>query len=504
MSEWILEMENITKEFSGVKALDRVSIKVRPGEIHALCGENGAGKSTLMNVLSGVYPHGTFTGVIKIRGEEVKFNSVRESSAAGISIIHQELNLIPELGVYENIFLGDELARGGVISISAMQVEAQKLLERFKLQVSPDAKTKNLGIGEQQLVEIAKAIKNKADILVLDEPTAALTDREVDIILEIIRDLKQNGTSIIYISHKLKEVMSIADTITVLRDGKTIGTNAVADMSESKIITMMVGRDISTLFPKREASLGAVALEVVNWSVRDSQTGREVVQNASFEVREGEILGVAGLIGAGRTELVSSIFGAYEGQTQGTVRVFGKEVHIKGPADAMKHGIGLVTEDRKEQGLVLNMDVQRNTSLAKLASGFGLNVLNDVGEFSIVHDVIRRLNVKLHSLTTPVRTLSGGNQQKVVVAKWMLIHPKILILDEPTRGIDVGAKYEIYELMNELTSSGIAVVMVSSELPEVLGMSDRILVMAYGRVQGILPRSEANEVKVMELAMGGN
>lgn len=502
MSDWILEMDSITKEFSGVRALDRVSIKVKPGEVHALCGENGAGKSTLMNILSGVYPHASFTGAIRINGQEAKFNSVRDSEEAGIGIIHQELNLIPELTVYENMFLGRELGRAGFISPVSMQIETQRLLREVNLDVSPTDKVKNLGVGEQQLIEIAKAIKNKVDILVLDEPTAALTDREIDIVLDIILDLKRRGTSIIFISHKLKEVFKIADTITVLRDGNSIATRPAASLTEADIVTMMVGREISSLFPKRNPDIGECALEIRNWSVKDNLTGRQVVQDVSFDVRKGEILGIAGLIGAGRTELVSSIFGAYHGQATGTIHVFGQEVVIKGPRDAMDYGIGLVTEDRKGQGLVLNMSVQRNAALARISHGFGLSVLNQEDEVTAVDDVVSKLRVKSRSLTVPVRTLSGGNQQKVVLAKWMLIRPKILILDEPTRGIDIGAKHEIYELMNELTNSGLAIIMVSSELPEVLGMSDRILVMASGRAQGILTRGEASDVKVMELAMG--
>jgi D-xylose transport system ATP-binding protein len=455
-----------------------------------------------MKVLSGVYPHGTFTGSIRIRGQEARFHSVKDSERAGIGIIHQELNLIPELAVYENMFLGQELGRGGIISPAAMQQEAQKLLRQLNLHVPATEKIKNLGIGEQQLVEIARAIKNKTDILVLDEPTAALTDKETEIVLGIILDLKQRGTSIIYISHKLKEVMSIADTITVLRDGKTIGTHPAADMTESKIITMMVGRDLSTIFPKRDPNIGECALEVMDWNVYDRTSGRHVVQDVSFEVRKGEILGIAGLVGAGRTELVSSIFGAYPGKSSGTIRVFGKRVVIRRPGDAMEHGIGLVTEDRKEQGLVRQMNIQQNATLARISRGLGLSMLNQLDEVASVSDVVEKLRVKFRSLETPVRTLSGGNQQKVVLAKWMLIQPKILILDEPTRGIDVGAKHEIYELMNELTREGMAIIMVSSELPEVLGMSDRILVMANGRVQGTLIREEASEVKVLELAMG--
>lgn len=503
VTEWALEMDHITKDFFGVKALDDISIRVKQGEIHGLCGENGAGKSTLMNVLSGVYPFGTFTGTIRINGENVKFHSVKDSEWAGVSIIHQELNLITEFSVYENIFLGNEISRQGIISIETMVNESQKLLDLLKINANPIMKVKNLGIGEQQLIAIAKGLKNKSKLLILDEPTAALTDREVEVLLNLIVELKKQGVSIIYISHKLKEVMRIADTVTVLRDGKSIGTEPISRLTESKIVSMMVGRDLSNLFPRQTVTPGSVIFELKDWTVRDYYTGRLVVDGASFLVREGEILGIAGLVGAGRTELVTSLFGAYHGSSRGVIKIAGQEVIIRRPEDAINKGIGLVTEDRKSLGLVLNMDILRNTSLVQIASGLSFRVMNETAEVSEVQSIVAKLGVKFRSLESPVRTLSGGNQQKVAIAKWLMVHPRILIMDEPTRGIDVGAKHEIYELMNELTRQGVAIIMVSSELPEVLGMSDRILIMSYGKLRGELTRKEATEVKVLELAMGG-
>lgn len=503
MADFSLEMKHITKDFSGVRALDDVSIKVRKGEIHALCGENGAGKSTLMKVLSGVYDYNSFSGEIDINGQMVKFRNTKDSEAKGIAIIHQELNLVPEFSIVENIFLGRELSKFGLLSSESMFAESMRLLDLVGLHISPDRKVKFLGIGEQQLVEIAKALKNKASILILDEPTAALTEREVKLLLNILKQLREQGVTCIYISHKLKEVLEISDTVTVLRDGKVIDTNPTRDLEEKQIVARMVGRDLSDFFPRVEVESKKTVLEVQNWSVINTHSGKAIVDNVSLSVCSGEIVGIAGLVGAGRTEFVTSLFGAYPGKVTGDLKLFGQSIQVRTPEEAIKHGIALVTEDRKRFGLILDMDVRKNISLTALSLGNGLKQINQLKEVLSAQKMIKELRVKTPSLEVAVRKLSGGNQQKVVIAKWLLNSPKILILDEPTRGIDVGAKYEIYQLMNELTQQGMAVIMVSSELPEILGMSDRVIVMAGGRFLGEFRRKDATEEKVMQLATGG-
>jgi D-xylose transport system ATP-binding protein len=503
VSDWMLEMKNIVKEFSGVRALDGVTFQVRKGEIHALCGENGAGKSTLMKILSGVYPSGTYTGEIYLAGEPVHFRSVRDAERAGIAIIYQELALVPEFTVAENIFLGREPTEGGIISQEALNREAQHWLEVVGLTCAPSSKVKNLGVGEQQLVEIAKALKNRAQLLILDEPTAALSDREAERLLEIMRQLKASGVTCIYISHRLAEVLAIADTVTVLRDGKSIVTRPVADVTEREIITHMVGRTLTDIYPPRSAHIGSPVLRVSDWSVTSRSTGRRVVDRVSFEVRSGEVVALAGLVGAGRTELVTSLFGVYSGNVEGTLEVDGRPVVIRSPQDAIRNGIALVPEDRKKQGLVLGMDVLRNLTLSALSKLPGRFVIDPDSEVRTAATMVDRLKVKSPSLETPVQQLSGGNQQKVVIGKWLLVKPRVLMLDEPTRGVDVGAKYEIYQLINELAEQGIAVLMVSSDLPEVLGMSDRILVMSQGRITGELIGKRATQEQVMELATRG-
>ncbi|GMA51379.1 xylose import ATP-binding protein XylG [Alicyclobacillus contaminans] len=503
MTEWALEMTDITKEFSGVKALDAVSLRVKKGEIHALCGENGAGKSTLMKVLSGVYPHGTFTGDIRVNGKPVQFRGIADSEASGVAIIYQELALVPEFTIAENVFLGKEPGRLGMISEDEVYQQARKWTEAVGLQRPLSTKVKYLGVGEQQLVEIAKALKKRAEILILDEPTAALSEREVERLLQILRELRSRGVTCIYISHKLDEVLSIADTVTVLRDGRSIATKPVSELDESAIISLMVGRNLDELFPKVTTPPGDVVMRVSNWSVTSAETRRQIVRDVSFEVRAGEVVGIAGLVGSGRSELVTSIFGAYPGRVAGDLEIAGEKVHIKDAADAIQKGIGLVTEDRKKQGLVLGMDIRKNITLASLRRLPGTIAIHDAEEIQWSEKLVRDLRIKVPSLEVAVSALSGGNQQKVVIAKWLLTHPKILILDEPTRGIDVGAKYEIYQLMNQLTQQGMAILMISSELPEVLGMSDRILVMGGGRIQGELKREEASQEKIMHLATRG-
>ncbi|WNC14796.1 xylose ABC transporter ATP-binding protein [Brevibacillus brevis] len=500
---YALEMKHIVKEFPGVRALDDVTFSVKKGEIHALCGENGAGKSTLMKVLSGVYPDGSFQGEIIVNGQKQSFKSIKDSEKAGISIIYQELALVKEMTVGENIFLGNEPKKFGTIDWDRLYIEADKWLKSVGLDIHAETKVGSLGIGQQQLVEIVKALSKNSDIIILDEPTAALTEAEVGLLMNILQELRKKGVTCIYISHKLNEVLALADSVTVLRDGKTVDTKPIAEFSEEKIISLMVGRTLTELFPyDPDKKIGETILEVKNFSVYNSQN-KEVVRDVSFSLKKGEILGVAGLMGAGRTELFTSIFGGYEGKRTGEIRIEGYPVSIKNPRDAIERGLAYVSEDRKKYGLVLDMSVQKNTTLVALNKLIRNFVIDEAAEISITNQYIEKLKVKTPGAEARVNNLSGGNQQKVVLSKWLLNDPKVLILDEPTRGIDVGAKYEIYKLINELVRQGMAVVMISSELPEVLGMSDRILIMSEGKMVGELSHDEATQEKVMTYATGG-
>lgn len=504
MSEYILEMENIVKEFPGVRALDHVNFKVKKGEVHALVGENGAGKSTLMKILSGVYPHGSYKGKIIIHGEEQKFLNTKDSEAAGVGIIYQELTLVKQMNICENIYLGNEFAKYGIIDWNKAMAETKRLLHEVGLTESPDTKIVNLGIGKQQLVEIAKALSKNVSILILDEPTAALNEDDSENLLNIIRKLKQEGISCIYISHKLKEVKAVADTITILRDGKTIETYPNGEnVNQDRIITGMVGRAITQLFPRKEHTSGEVVLEVKDWTVYNPEVpNKKMIDGVSFQAKKGEILGIAGLMGAGRTELMMSLFGAYGFNKSGHIYIDGKEVEIKEPRDAIEKGLCYLSEDRKKTGLVLMMDIKENItlpSLKKIASPRGIN---ENEEIKIANRYVEALKIKTPSIEQKTRNLSGGNQQKVVISKWLMAAPKILILDEPTRGIDVGAKYEIYNIMNDLVEQGVSIIMISSELPEVLGMSDRILVMHEGKITAELDWKEADQEKIMYYATG--
>ncbi|MFZ5968486.1 MAG: xylose ABC transporter ATP-binding protein [Bacillota bacterium] len=505
MSEYILEMQNIVKEFPGVKALDNVNFKVKKGEVHALVGENGAGKSTLMKVLSGVYPHGTYEGKIVINGKEQNFSNTKDSEAAGVGIIYQELTLVKQMNICENIYLGNEFEKYGVIDWNQAMSETKKVLNEVGLTESPDTKIINLGIGKQQLVEIAKAISKNVNILILDEPTAALNEDDSENLLNIIRKLKEQGISCIYISHKLKEVKAIADTITILRDGKTIETYANDEaVNQDRIITGMVGREMTQLFPRKEHKPGEVVLDVKDWTVYNPELpDRKVIDNVSFQARKGEILGIAGLMGAGRTELMMSLFGAYGINKSGKVAIDGSEVTIKGPRDSIEKGLCYLSEDRKKNGLVLMMDIKENTTLASLNKISNMKGINENEEIKIANYYVNALKIKTPSIEQKTRNLSGGNQQKVVISKWLMAAPKVLVLDEPTRGIDVGAKYEIYNIMNDLVEQGVSIIMISSELPEVLGMSDRILVMHEGKLTAELDWKEADQEKVMVYATGG-
>lgn len=499
----LLEMKDIVKEFPGVRALDGVSFTLEAGEFHSLVGENGAGKSTLMKVLSGVYPVGTYEGDILIDDTVRTFRTIRESENAGVSIIFQELSLVKELTVGENIFLGQAPAKFGVIDWSRLYHEATVLLQDLHLDIDPRVLVGNLGIGQQQLVEIAKALSKKARILVLDEPTAALTESEVETLFGILRKLKERGVGMIYISHKLDEVFKMSDRITVLRDGKTVGTQAAADMTRDQVIAAMVGREVGDIFPKPDHKFGDTALEISGLDVYSIDVpDKKLVDNVGFSVRRGEVLGIAGLMGAGRSELLSGIFASWQGRYSRKITVGGTPATISSPADAISHGIGFVTEDRKRFGLILEQTILDNMTLAGLQKISGRFVTDRMRETIAANGPMKSLRIKANSTMTIAGTLSGGNQQKVVLGKWLLINPKILFLDEPTRGIDVGAKQEIYAEINRLAKEGMAIVLVSSELPEVLGLSDRVIVLHEGHITGEFTRSEATPEKVMAAATG--
>jgi putative multiple sugar transport system ATP-binding protein len=505
VSDYILEMQNITKEFPGVKALSNVNFKVKRGEIHCLVGENGAGKSTLMKILSGVHPFGTYSGNIVYNGQIQQFKSIAESEATGIAIINQELALIPELSVYENIYFGHEIMDGRLINWNKTIISAQEMLKKVRLNINPSMKIKNLSVGNRQLVEIAKAFSKNAELLILDEPTAALNEDDSENLLDLLRELKAQGVTCIMISHKLKEIVSIADTVTVLRDGSTICSMDAhtQDITEQEIIKYMVGREIENIYPKREnIKVGDVCLDIKDWSVYDPVHGREILHDININVRKGEIVGIAGLMGAGRTELALSLFGNVPGYkiTRGEMLIDGESKTFKHPKDAMKAGLAYASEDRKKDGLILIQDIKYNTTIANLEKITNGIVINENEEIRISKDFGESINIKAPSIKQKVSNLSGGNQQKVSLAKWLFVEPKVLILDEPTRGIDVGAKFEIYTLMNQLVEQGMSIIMISSELLEVLGMSDRLYVMSHGKITGELSAEEATEQKVMTMA----
>ncbi len=506
MSKYILEMNNITKEFPSVKALSDVSFKVARGEIHCLVGENGAGKSTLMKVLSGVYPYGSYSGDISFDGVVQKFSTISDSKKTGIAIIYQELSLFPELSVFENIFIGHEIKSGITVNWNETIVKATKLLEKVKLNVNPTTQIKELGVGKQQLVEIAKALSKEVKLLILDEPTAALNEDDSDNLLLLLNELRNQGITCIMISHKLKEVISIADTVTVIRDGKTVCSldASKGEASERVIIKNMVGREIEQIYPKRNIEIfGDKVLEVENWNAYDSKFGRKLLYDVHFNVRKGEIIGIAGLMGSGRTELALSIFGnPRKYKLAGNLLIHNEKKSLQHPKDAIKAGIAYVTEDRKGDGLILIQDIKQNISIANLSALSASGVIQQNEEIKIANEYKKLMNIKAPSIEQIVGNLSGGNQQKVSLGKWLFTHPDILILDEPTRGIDVGAKLEIYNFMNKLVEQGMSIIMISSELPEILGMSDRVYVMAEGRITGELSKEEATQEKVMELATG--
>jgi putative multiple sugar transport system ATP-binding protein len=505
MNKNILEMRNITKTFPGVKALDNVNFQVEKGEIHCLVGENGAGKSTLMKVLSGVYPYGEYSGDIVLNGEAQRFLGISDSEKSGIAIIYQELALIPELPVYENIFLGHEITKGKLIDWNETIKRAGEMLKKVKLNnVNPATKIKDLGVGKQQLIEIAKALSKDVKLLILDEPTAALNEDDSQNLLMLLRELKLQGVTSIMISHKIKEVIAIADTVTILRDGQTICSLSAAngEVSESIIIKHMVGREIDNIFPKRDIKdYGDIVLEVKDWHAYNPELGRNILSGLDFNVRKGEIIGIAGLMGAGRTELAHSIFGNPEQyRIKGDLFIMGQKTNFKNPNDAIKAGIAYVTEDRKGNGLILIDDIKQNITIANLKSLTKQGIVNNNEEVKAANYYKSSLNIKAPSVEQKVGNLSGGNQQKVSLGKWLFVNPKVLILDEPTRGIDVGAKFEIYTLMNKLVDQGMSIIMISSELPEILGMSDRIYVVSGGKIAGELLAEEATQEKIMQMA----
>jgi putative multiple sugar transport system ATP-binding protein len=502
MTDAILRMRGITKTFPAVKALQDVNLEVRRGEIHAICGENGAGKSTLMKVLSGVYPHGDYSGDIEFEGEPCRFSGIRDSEQRGIVIIHQELALSPYLSIAENIYLGNERrGRFGLIDWNRTNAEAAKLLDRVGLKENPVSAAMDLGVGKQQLVEIAKALSKRVKLLILDEPTAALNDSDSAHLLDLLRGLRAEGITCVIISHKLNEIRAVADSTTILRDGRTIETLDMAGgVSEDRIISGMVGRDLDHRFPDRVSDIGDEVLRIEDWTVHSpTQRGRVVVEGAGLMLRRGEIVGLAGLMGAGRTELAMSVFGrSYGTGISGRIYKDGREITLRTVTDAIRHGLAYATEDRKTYGLNLIEDIKRNVSAAGLRGLARAGWVDDNREYEVAERYRKEMNIKTPSVLTPAGQLSGGNQQKVVLSKWMFTDADVLILDEPTRGIDVGAKYEIYSIINRMADQGRAVLMISSELPELIGVCDRVYAMAEGRITGEVSRADATPERLMQ------
>ncbi|WP_323960111.1 ATP-binding cassette domain-containing protein [Arthrobacter sp. JZ12] len=502
MTEHILEMRGITKTFPGVKALQDVSLEVARGEVHAICGENGAGKSTLMKVLSGVYPHGTYEGDIVLEGKTVEFKDIKDSEHHGVVIIHQELALSPFLSVAENIFLGNERAKSGLIDWNETNTMASELLRRVGLKLNPTVRAGEIGVGKQQLVEIAKALSKDVKLLILDEPTAALNDEDSAHLLGLVSDLREQGISCIIISHKLNEIRAIADSVTIIRDGRTIETLSLHDgsVTEERIIKGMVGRDMEHRYPERTPSIGDEIFRVEDWTVHHPQEhARVVIDKAHLSVRAGEIVGIAGLMGAGRTELAMSVFGqSYGSNISGSLYKNGKQIQVRNVGEAIRHGIAYATEDRKRYGLNLLDDIKRNISGAALNKLATRGWVDGARETIVANDYRKSMNIKAPSVAAVTGKLSGGNQQKVVLSKWMFADPDVLILDEPTRGIDVGAKYEIYTIINRLADEGKAIIVISSELPELLGICDRIYTLAEGVITAEVPIADATPEYLMQ------
>lgn len=501
----ILEFKNVTKNFPGITALDDVSFSIRRGEIHGICGENGAGKSTLMKILAGVYPWGTYEGQILYNGQELKLvdRSIRQAAEEGIAIVYQELTLVPSITVGENIYLGKEPTTNGIINWDKLYSDTDKLLKKYKLDVPSKSIVRHLGVGKMQMTEIAKALSENAKVLILDEPTSALADAEIEKLMEILKELKNHGVTCIYISHKLDEFFKITDSITVLRDGKMVITKPTKELNIESLVKNMVGREMKERFPKGNRKPGKVIFEVEDLHAQDpDDPSFELLKGVSFNLRKGEILGIAGLMGSGRTELVMTIFGEYGKITQGKIFMEGKEITIRNSREAMVQGISLVPEDRKRHGLVLIQSILRNISLANLGQFSSFFRIDDVAELKESTDYANNLAIKASNLQALADSLSGGNQQKVVIAKWLMSRPKVLIMDDPTRGIDVGTKFEIYKIMNDLSEKGIAIIMISSDLQEILGMSDRIMIMCEDRSVCTIDTANATQEKIMAMATG--
>jgi D-xylose transport system ATP-binding protein len=497
----ILAVRSLTKRFGGVVALQQVSFDLRPGEVHALCGENGAGKSTLIKCLSGVWPHGTYEGEFSVHGQLAAFAGLADARRVGISVIYQELALVGEMTVAENIFLGCEPTVGGLIDWNRIYAETAALLKRYGLKLDPTARIKDLGIGQQQLVEIVKALAKDSRILLLDEPTAALTETEVEVLLKIVKDLRQHGVTCVYISHKLDEVLAIADRVTILRDGSTIATLETRATTKDEIIRHMVGRPLGNLFPKQPQAPGEVLLAVRGLSVREPGEARLLLENISFELRRGEVLGIGGLMGAGRTELLMHLFCGIGERMAGEVTLAGQPLVGNGAAESLGRGLALVSEDRKRYGLVLEKEIGFNLSLSSLQRLSSGGLVDNNAEVKENRKFFEFLRVKAPGLETPVSSLSGGNQQKVVIGKILMTGPQVVLLDEPTRGIDVGAKLEVYELINRLTADGKAVILISSEMPELLGMSDRLLILSEGKTGGEFTHTQVGQDELLKAAM---
>ncbi|MDW6026483.1 multiple monosaccharide ABC transporter ATP-binding protein [Mesorhizobium sp. BAC0120] len=505
MASTILEMRGIIKTFPGVKALSNVNLSVEDGEIHAIVGENGAGKSTLMKVLSGVYPTGTYDGTITYRGQDVHFKGIHDSEKLGIVIIHQELALVPMLSIAENIFLGNEQAKHGVIDWHANEARTRVLLKKVGLSEDPKTLITNIGVGKQQLVEIAKALSKEVQLLILDEPTASLSEKDSQALLDLLLEFKRQGITSILISHKLNEVSRVADHVTILRDGQTIETLAKDEIDEDRIITSMVGRSLEDRYPTREPNIGETIFEVKNWVVyHPLHPDRQVIKGINLQVKKGEVVGIAGLMGAGRTEFAMSIFGrSYGTKISGEVWLHGKKVDTSTVARTVESGIAYATEDRKTYGLNLIDHIKHNISLANMKGVSRRGVVDDLRELRVANDYRKRTNIRSSSAYQKTGNLSGGNQQKVVLSKWLFANPDVLILDEPTRGIDVGAKYEIYTIIGQLAAEGKAVIVISSEMPELLGITDRIYVMSEGRIVGEMAASDASQEKIMRAIVRG-
>lgn len=492
----MIKMTNISKSFNGNQVLKNVQFSLEPGEIHALMGENGAGKSTLMKILTGIYSRDS--GTVEVKGKEVHFTSPKQAEEAGIAVIHQELNILPHLSITDNMFLGNEetFGRTGIIRTKKMEQKTKKALLDLGLDIDPAAPASSLSVGQQQIVEIAKALAIEAEVIVMDEPTAALTDREIDTLFATIRELQERGVSFIYISHRMEEIFSLCDRITILRDGEYVGDKRISETSFEEIVQMMVGRELGERFPQRNATIGDVKLAVKGFSRKDC------FENVSFEIRRGEVLSIAGLMGAGRTEVAQSLFG-YKKADSGTVEFDGHVVNIKTPKQAKELGIGYITEDRKSEGLIVDFTVEENVSLTNFSAISKNGLISKTKERSLYDSMVKRLGIRTSGPQQTAKSLSGGNQQKVVIAKWLGIEPELLILDEPTRGVDVGAKKEIYSIINSLAERGVAILMISSELPEVIGMADRVLVMHEGKVAADLPKAEMTQERIMHFAAGG-